>query len=141
MSFDLAVAVMIERSLAVRSLGGHADGLVERLDQRAITFRLSAPLAGSVAVYVRQLAGGDAAVTSASSSRPVNLPARLAARLARESSSALRDLLTGRLPMALAWERVAVSHAQTISEWAAWEAVALLSVSGGAPGRRAPSDR
>jgi hypothetical protein len=125
-SFDVAVAVTVERSLAVRDLDGLHEGQIKQLDERALSLRLDREVGGAVAVYLRQLSGGSVPTGVSAGVGPVSLPARLAARLAQTDPADMPGLLDGELPMALAWERAAVSQARTIGEWGAREALRLL---------------
>jgi hypothetical protein len=125
-SFDVAVAVTVERSLAVRDLESLGDGVIERLDEAALSFRLDREVGGACAVYLRQLSGGQVPTGVSAGFGPVSVPARLAARLAQTNPADVPSLVGGQLSVALAWERAAVSHARTIGEWGACEALRLL---------------
>jgi hypothetical protein len=132
-SFDVAVAVTIERSLAVRDLDGLRDGLIERLDENALSLRLDRTVGGAVAVYLRQLSGGHVSAGVSAGIGPVSVPARLAARLAQVDPGDVPGLLDSQLTVALAWERAAVSQARTIGEWGALQALRLLNAQAARP--------
>ena len=127
-SFDIAVTVTIERSLAVRELTPLRDDLVDEIDGRARSARTRQALGGAAAVYLRQLAGTQTRqMTTSVPVGPLSIPARLTARLVQMDAQETIEFLQGDLTLALAWERAAILESRTIGEWAATQALRLLS--------------
>jgi hypothetical protein len=122
-TFALAIAVVVERGFVIDDLGvGSMTGrLAARLDDTAASAVTRIPTCGATAAYLRQLAAGDPA--SPWRDRPVELPGRLVQRLADCGEVEVDQLLDGPLDSALAWERAAVLHGRTMTEWALREAL------------------
>jgi hypothetical protein len=123
---EVALAVTLERSIAVLDLGSAGIEIVPELDALASESRPGGPVGGAAALYLRQLSGGGRENGGSRSARgPFALPGRLVARLACFEQAALPALFGGDLGAAIAWERAALLQARTIGEWAALQALAL----------------
>jgi hypothetical protein len=124
---EIAVAVSLERSLAVEEIKALDHALVGVLDERAAAARTEQNLTGAAAVYLRQIVGGSGGAPTPSVTGPLSIPVRVAARLSGASDERLVALLEGDLALALQWERAAILENRTIAEWASWQALRLLS--------------
>ncbi|HEV3002583.1 MAG TPA: hypothetical protein VGW75_17730 [Solirubrobacteraceae bacterium] len=125
---DLAVTVVIERHLAesrlAATLGDAAPAAVASLDARATRERAQMALGDSGAAYLRGLVGTPRGMPEGplDDEALIAVPMRLLDVVRRDDAehAALRVALDA----ALRWERAAALHGMTLSEWAAWEALA-----------------
>lgn len=128
-SLEIAVALMLERSLTVEELTALDPTLPAILDVRATAARTNGALSGAASVYLRQLTGGAGQPLPAAEplAGPLMIPVRVATRVQRARDERIVGLLEGDLAHSVAWERAALLENRTIAEWASWQALRLLS--------------
>jgi hypothetical protein len=118
--FDVAGRAVVERGLLIRDLvDAGAEDAVNDLDDLAAGSRVGRGLTDGLAAYLRTLAGGD--VNRNDTYRSLSLPVRLRERLGDDEASA--HLHAALIPVALNWERAAVIHGMTMTEWGALTAL------------------
>jgi hypothetical protein len=128
-SLEIAVALMLERSLTVEELTALDPSLPAILDVHATAARTNGALSGAASVYLRQLTGGAGQLLPAAGplAGPLMIPVRVATRVQRARDERIVGLLEGDLARSVAWERAALLENRTIAEWASWQALRLLS--------------
>jgi hypothetical protein len=128
LDFEIAVRLVIETALAtgaLRDVGVES----EELDDAAAAASVERTLDGATSAYLRRLTRRPRESAPALGEMvTVGLPVRLSPRLLDADPQRLVETVEVR--RARAWEIAALAAGQTISEWAAWTAVRLVTAKG-----------
>lgn len=123
---EIAAIVVVERSLLDEEFGRRGlASLVPELDAAARAAKIQAALSEPQRAYLHALCSHRMANASAAMPALVALPMRLTERVAATTLDG--HLRCELLDSALTWERAAVTRGQTMTEWAGFAALDVLS--------------
>lgn len=125
-SFELAAVVVVERSLLDDDFRSRdLASLLTAIDDAANSVRAVSPISEAQRAYLRALRATPPSTVRSLRPAVIALPMRIIGRVG--STTLRRHLRADLLDSAFAWECAAMTAGQTMTEWAAFAAMGLLS--------------